>query len=415
MLTTLFKSAAGVRELRDSCAGPLLEGFACELCQIRYAEKTAREHIRAAEHFIYWIDRKAITLATVNDSCIDGFGRHLVHGCRCPGYRCSPWINLQNGARLFLRYLRGAGVVTSSVSAQMTEEPVLLTEFQQWMHQQRGTSAATLQNYSRPIRDLLKSVGDPSSFDALKLRRFVLERSKQSGWGRAKSCTTGVRAFLRFLIAEGKCPIGLDASIPVLAHWSLSSLPRYLQSEDVERVIASCDRATPIGRRDRAILLLLARLGFRAGDIVGLTLGDIDWQHAWIHVSGKGRRQTRFPMTQEVGDAIAAYLQDGRRSAFTDRLFLRSRVPFRALSSHCAVSSIVARAIRRAAVKCPSRGAAHVLRHSVAVSMLRQGASLQEISVILRHRSTQTTEIYAKVNVNSLAMIIQPWPEVEPC
>jgi len=283
------------------------------------------------------------------------------------------------------------------------------------MHQQRGTSIATLQNYSRPIRDLLKTVGDPSSFDALKLRKFVLERSKRSGWGRTKVCANAVRAFLRFLIAEGKCPIGLDASIPVVAHWRLSSLPRYLQSEEVERVIASCDRATPVGRRDRAILLLLARMGLRAGDIVGLGLGDIDWQQAWIHFSGKGRRQTRLPMTQEVGDAIAAYLQDGRRLAFTDRLFLRSRAPFRALSSHCAVSSIVARALRRAAVKCPSRGAAHVLRHSVASSMLQQGASLQEIAAILRHRSIQTTEIYAKVDVNSLGTIVQPWPEVEPC
>jgi len=155
-------------------------------------------------------------------------------------------------------------------------------------------------------------------------------------------------------------------------------------------------------------------MGFRAGDVVGLGLGDIDWEQAWIHVSGKGRRQTRLPMTQEVGDAIAAYLQEGQPSALTDRLFLRSHAPFRALSS-CAVSSIVARAMRRAGVKCPSRGAAHVLRHSVASSMLHQGASLQEIAVILRHRSVQTTEIYAKVDVTSLRAIIQPWPEVEPC
>lgn len=415
MFTTLFKSAARIRELRDGRAGPLLDGFADELYQIRYARKTAREHIRAAEHFIYWTDRKAITVATLNDSFIDGFGSHLVHGCGCPGYRRSPWINLQNGARLFLRYLRAAGVVSSPVLPKMTEEPVLLTAFRQWMHQQRGISAVTLQNYSRPIRDLLKTVGDPSTFDALKLRRFVLERSKQSGWGRAKLCTAAVRAFLRFLIAEGKCPIGLDASIPGVAHWSLSSLPRYLQSEEVERVIASCDRATAVGRRDRAILLLLARMGLRAGDIVGLDLGDVDWRQAWIHVSGKGRRQTRLPMTQEVGDAIIAYLQDRRHSAFTEKLFLRSRAPFRALSSHCAVSSIVGRAMRRAAVKCPSRGAAHILRHSLASSMLNQGGSLQEISVILRHRSTQTTEIYAKIDVNSLGMIVQPWPEVKPC
>jgi integrase/recombinase XerD len=414
MFTELFKSSVRIRELLGSRAGPLLEGFSHELCQAGYAGKTAREHIRSAEHFIYWIYRKGFTVATLNDSFIDGFGRHL-HRCRCPRYRHTPRINLQNGARKFLKYLRAAGAVLSPASEQMTDEPVLLTEFNQWMHQQRGTSDGTLQNYSRAIRDLLKTVGDPSVFDALKLRKFVLERSKRSGWGCAKSCTSGVRMFLRFLIAEGKCPVGLDTSIPALAHWRLSSLPRYLQPEEVERAIAACDRATPIGRRDRAILLLLARMGFRAGDVLGLGMGDIDWEQAWIHVSGKGRRQTRLPMTQEVGDAIAAYIQDSRPPSCTDKLFVRSRAPHRAFSSHSAVSKIATRAMRRAGVTCPSRGAAHVLRHSVATSMLRQGASLQEIAEILRHRSIQTTEIYAKVDVTSLRVIAQPWPEVKLC
>jgi integrase/recombinase XerD len=211
MFTELFKSSVRIRELLGSRAGPLLEGFSHELCQAGYAGKTAREHIRSAEHFIYWIYRKGFTVATLNDSFIDGFGRHL-HRCRCPRYRHTPRINLQNGARKFLKYLRAAGAVLSPASEQMTDEPVLLTEFNQWMHQQRGTSDGTLQNYSRAIRDLLKTVGDPSVFDALKLRKFVLERSKRSGWGCAKSCTSGVRMFLRFLIAEGKCAIGLSAS-----------------------------------------------------------------------------------------------------------------------------------------------------------------------------------------------------------
>lgn len=221
--------------------------------------------------------------------------------------------------------------------------------------------------------------------------------------------------FLRFLIAEGICPSGLDAAIPVLAHWRLSSLPRYIQSEEVERVIAACDPTSPVGIRDRSILLLLARLGLRAGDIVQLRLGDIDWKGAWIHVSGKGRRQTRLALTQEVGDAVVDYLKEGRPRTDTDTLFVRSRAPFRAFASHCAVSVIVAQAMRRAGVTCPSRGAAHVLRHSLATSMLRQGASLQDIATILRHRSIETTQIYAKVDVTALRQIAQPWPEVQPC
>lgn len=221
--------------------------------------------------------------------------------------------------------------------------------------------------------------------------------------------------FLRFLIAEGHCPAALLGAIPTLAHWHLSSLPRHLPPEDVERLIASCDVSSPVGLRDRAIMLLLARLGLRAGDIVGLRLQDIDWKNACISVSGKGRQQTRLPLSREVGGAIVAYLQEGRPSANTDTLFLRSRAPFRALGSHCAVSVLVDRAIRRTGIERPSRGAAHLLRHSLASSMLRQGASLQDIAAVLRHRSVETTQIYAKVDVTALMQIAQPWVEVTPC
>ena len=415
MLANFFESPVRIRELCGGPFGPSLEGFAQQLCRAGYAKITARRHIRAAEHFIYWTDRKDIAVATLNQSSVDRFGRHL-HRCRCPGYGHTPLIHLQNGARLFLAYLRDGGVATASVARQTTQESVLLTAFRQWMRQQRGTCDATLYNYSLSIRELLKTVeDDPRAFDAENLRRFVLERSQQSGWAAAKHCTTALRMFLRFLIVEGKCATGLDAAIPVLAHWRLSSLPRYLQSEEVERIITARDPSSPVGRRDRAILLLLARLGLRAGDIVQLRLGDIDWKEAGIHVSGKGHHQTRLPLTQEVGNAVAAYLQNGRPRTDTDTLFIRSRAPFHGFASHCAVSVIVARAMRRSGVTCPSRGSAHVLRHSVATSMLRQGASLPDIAAILRHRSIETTQIYAKVDVTTLRQIAQAWPEVQPC
>jgi site-specific recombinase XerD len=224
-----------------------------------------------------------------------------------------------------------------------------------------------------------------------------------------------MRAFLRYLIADGQCAAGLDACIPALAHWRLSSLPRYLQPEEVERVIASCSATSSAGIRDRAILLLLARVGLRAGDVLRLCLSDLDWKEATIRVLGKGRRQTLLPMTQEVGDAIVAYIKKGRHPIDSDTLFIRSRAPFGPFASHCGISMIVAQAMRRAGVRCPSRGAGHVLRHSVASSMLRQGASLQEIAGVLRHRSIATTEIYAKVDVAALREIAQPWPKVTSC
>jgi site-specific recombinase XerD len=201
----------------------------------------------------------------------------------------------------------------------------------------------------------------------------------------------------------------------MLAHWRLASLPKYLPPEDVERIIESCDTSSPVGKRNRAILLLLARLALRAGDIVQMRLQDVDWKDAWIQVSGKSLRQTRLPLTREVGQAIATYLQEGRPAGHSDTLFLRSRAPFRALATHAAVSALVARAMDRAEITRPSRGAAHLLRHSIATEMLRHGASLQEISDLLRHRNIETTQIYAKVDVEALRQIAQPWSEVPSC
>ena len=415
MLAEFFDSPFRIQELRDGPDGRLLDGFAQELCQAGYAEITARRHIRAAEHLIHWTGRKGTPIATLDERFAEDFVHHLDR-CRCPRYGRTHRLDLQHGVRLFFGYLRRAGALMAPIAEESIEEPVLLVSFCRWMRQQRGTCDATLSGYSIPVRDLLKKLGeDPGTFDAQNLRQFILDTSQRCGWASAKKCTTAVRMFLRFLIADGKCAAGLEGSIPVLAHWRLSSLPRYLQPEEVERVIASCDPATPAGKRDRAILLLLARLGLRAGDVVQLRLGDLDWKEAAISVSGKGRRQTLMPLTQEIGDAIASYIKDGRPQTAVDVLFIRSRAPFRALADHCAVSMIAAQAMHRAGVVCPSRGAAHVLRHSVASSMLRQGASLQEIAGVLRHRSTATTEIYAKVDVITLRQIAQPWPEVTSC
>jgi site-specific recombinase XerD len=414
MLTDYFKSPSRIQELRDGPDGRLFEAFAQELHQAGYAKITARSHLRAAEHLVHWTRLKGAPITTLDGRIVEEFAHHLDR-CQCPCSRTRR-LEQQNGVRLFIGHLRRAGILTAPINQESIEDPVLLISFRRWMQQQRGTCDATLDNYGLDLRDLLKSLGeDPTKFDAKGLRKFVLERSQQSGWGVAKRCTTAVRMFLRFLIADGKCAVGLDASIPALAHWRLSSLPRYLQPDEVERVITSCDPATPIGRRDRAILLLLARLGLRAGDIVRLRLGDLDWKEAAIHVSGKGRRETLLPLTQEIGDAIVTYIQDGRPQTAADTLFIRALAPFRAFADHSPISMIVAQAMRRAGVTCPSRGAAHVLRHSVASSMLQRGSSLQEIAGVLRHRSITTTEIYAKVDVVTLRQIAQPWPEVKSC
>jgi integrase/recombinase XerD len=222
-----------------------------------------------------------------------------------------------------------------------------------------------------------------------------------------------MRMFLRYLIAEGKCRTGLDDAVPRLAMWRLSALPRYLPAADIERVIAACDRETAVGLRDRAAILLLARLGLRAGDIRQMDLPDIDWTHASVRVSGKSRYEASLPLTQEVGDAVLEYLRKGRPPVPGTRLFVRMQAPWRPLQVS-AVSAIVGRAIARAGVDASFHGA-HVLRHSAATEMLRQGATLQQVGVVLRHRYLDTTAHYAKVDVQRLRDIALPWPEVFPC
>ena len=417
MLDQFFDSPFRIQTLRNGPGGPLLEDFAQKLAGAGYAEITARRHIRAAEHFIYWTDEEGIPPASVNGQIVPRFNDHL-NQCRCPGFARATRTRhvLLCGVRLFVRHLSGAGVDVSRAVEPATQDPAIFVAFREWMREQRGTSDPVIDNYRIPILDFLRCIDDAAGrLDAHMLRQFVLERSCKRGPAAAKIGVTALRMFLRFLIAEGKCTAGLDAAIPVVAHWRLSSLPRYLQAEDVERIIESCDLTSSVGKRDRAILLLLARLALRAGDIVQLRLTDIDWKDAWLSVSGKSRRETLLPLTQEVGQAIVDYLQDGRPQCDDDALFIRARAPFRCFANHCAVSVIVAKAMRRAAVICPSRGAAHVLRHSAATSMLRQGATLQDISSILRHRSIETTQIYAKVDVTALEKIAQPWPEVLPC
>lgn len=414
MLANYFELKSRISKLCSGADGALLEGFACDLWKSGYAEITGRRHIRAAEHLIFWADQNGIHVANFQEKILAQFDRHLV-GCRCTGYGQSGRVNLVHGARLFVTYLEQTGVICASGTDPMVQDPALLTSFCDWMRRRRGTKDSTLGTYSISIRNLLKHVGDDlQRLNARNLRQFVLDTSRLQGLAATKNCTTALRMFLRFLIAEGKCDVNLDDAIPIVAQWRLSSLPRYLPSADVEQIIASCDLGSPVGRRDHAILLLLARMGFRAGDIVQIQLEDIDWKGAWISITGKSRRQTRFPLTQEVGQAIISYLQEGRPPTDTAALFVGCRAPFLAFANHCAISVIVARAMRRAGVHCPSGGAAHVLRHSVATSMLREGISLQDIAVILGHRTITTTQIYAKVDRPILQQIAQPWPQVQP-
>ncbi len=240
-----------------------------------------------------------------------------------------------------------------------------------------------------------------------------MKRAMPHGISRTKSTVTATRAFLRFLAATGRCPVGLDHAIPGYASWKLSTVPRFLEPGEVQCVLEACVAEEARGQRDRAVLLLLARLGLRAGEVAGLTFRDIDWGNGRIAVCGKARRQEWLPLPQKVGDAILRYLQEFRPALKSDHVFARVHAPLGPLTRG-SVTDIVRSALRRAGVKAPINGA-HVFRHSAATAMLRGGASLAAIGAVLRHRSPSTTAHYAKIDFDLLAEVAQPWPQEMPC
>jgi len=284
------------------------------------------------------------------------------------------------------------------------------------MLRHRGVMTSTLRNYENLLRPFFAELGvDPAFYDVARIRTYVISQVGSRGRGAVRRMCSALRVFLRFLVAEGRVAPCLDRCVPTVTVWRLSSLPRYLEQADVARVIASCDQAKPHGLRDRAALLLLARLGLRAGDIVAMCLSDIDWSRGTLRVSGKSRREALLPLPQEVGDALLSYLEHGRPRISSERVFLTACAPHRPLGSHSAVYMIVRFALDRAGVQgAPSRGA-HMLRHSAATAMLRSGSTLEAIGTVLRHQSSETTALYAKVDVGMLLEVAQPWPVVATC
>jgi site-specific recombinase XerD len=317
-------------------------------------------------------------------------------------------------ASVFIRFLQHEGELPlPAPPPSACDIQPILREFRTWMQKHRGVTETTLDVYQGIVVGLLNTMGnDTHTYSAEALRAFVLDRARPHGVYRAKSIVVAVRSFIRFLGVTGRCSPGMEHAIPGLACWQLSSVPRFLVSEDVERVIGSCADYV-FGVRDKAVLLLLARLGLRASEVAQLTFFDIDWRNGTITVCGKGRRYELLPLPQEVGQAILLYLNQGRPSLKVPEVFTSVLAPLRPLT-RAAVTHIVRSALRRARIKAPINGA-HVLRHSAATAMLRHGASLASVGEVLRHRSPMTTAYYAKVDFSLLKGIAQPWPEVTSC
>jgi integrase/recombinase XerD len=374
-----------------------------------------RSLFRMLQSFAAWTDWLTKTGRTAEDFAegLQECTKHVMSDRHVP-YERGPKRESLSVARLFLRFLQERGHLPQLTGIDpLARSCPLLREFHSWMLEQRGVTRVTLAVYQRVLEEFTATVGsDPNTYSPQVLREFVLARGSRHGSSYAKLGATAVRSFIRFLAATGRCRTGVEYALPAYASRKLETMPKYLVSDDVDRVIASCSTERT-GLRDKAIILLLVRLGLRAGDVVRLRLTDIDWTNGKIRVCGKGRRHDLLPLPQEVGRAALQYLQENRPASQAPELFVTVLPPFRKLS-YQAVGGVVRSALDRAGVSSPVRGA-HLLRHSAATTMLRQGASLASIGSVLRHRSPQTTARYAKVAIGMLSTIAQPWPGVASC
>lgn len=397
-------------------AQPYLEGFAAELISVGYSELSTRDYVRSAIHLGQWMASRHREIDQLDEETLSQFARHK---CRCAfGSRRGrrPSRRYVARARRFVDYLSRLGVVAPLISPAPKVLPTPLVGFRSWMTHHRGLQVQTINRYERLIEKLLPALGsDPAQYDAALVRQVLLRAVKELSRGYAKTYVIALRAFLRFLAVQGRCRPHLDQAVPTLPEWNLSALPRYLEKEDVDRVIASCDLSHPQGMRDRAILLLLARLGLRAGDVRTMRLGDFDWEEGTLRVLGKGRREVRLPLPQDAGEAVIDYIIHARPQTETDRVFLCLNAPIRPLATSSTISDVVRLALQRAGIVNPPSKGAHLLRHSAATGMLRSGASLEVIGSVLRHQSPDSTAYYAKVDTGLLGQIAQPWPEEESC
>jgi site-specific recombinase XerD len=392
---------------------PWIDQFAADLAAKRYTALTIEGYTASARHFAAWLGSAGISCDAIDDGVVRRFAEHR---CRCRGGR--RWQSVSGDywrrARRFVGFLQQVGVALPPL--ENASSFPLLEDYGHWLRVHRGLSERTIARHLRHLHRLLPELGTATlDYNAARIRNVVREWRERTGPADLRTITSALRSYLRFLAGVGLCRPNLDHAIPPVVQWRLSSLPRYLAAADVERAIASCDQLSRGRLRDRAILLLLARLGLRAGDVAGLRLSDLDWATGMLRLSGKARRQVRLPLPQDVGDALLAYIEQERPRVDQEAVFLMMVAPYRSFSQSSRVSTIVALALKRAGISdAPSTGAS-LLRHSAATSMLRAGATLEIVGTVLRHRSIDMTAHYAKVDIVMLEQIAQPWPGEPAC
>jgi integrase/recombinase XerD len=395
---------------RVGVAGPLeahAAGFAAELDRLGYASGSACGQMFLMAHVSRWLDAEGLDAGGLSPEASDRF----LAARRAAGYAQLLSPKALSPLLGYLRRLGAAPEAPAPAPAGAAEE--LLARYRRYLVTERGTGAATAADYAAKTRSFLAARQKAGALDlagltAADVTAFIVESCPSMRKGTAKLTVTALRSLLGYLHVAGDIPGPLAWAVPAVATWRLASLPAPLAPGQAAAMLAGCDTGTASGRRDLAMLTLLARLGLRAGEVAALALGDIDWRAGEITVTGKGRRSERLPLPADAGEAVADYLRDGRPEAFegTRRVFLRIPAPHRGLTTGGVTMAVLA-AAQRAGLGTVH---AHRLRHTAATGMLRAGASLPEVGQVLRHRRLLSTAIYAKTDVPALRALARPWP-----
>jgi site-specific recombinase XerD len=389
---------AGTRR-RPGRMGPFIESYRQELLGRGHTPLTVRGVLQHVGALGRWMEANGIEPADLSVEVLDSFVAFR-NSCRS-----SVWTTRSMGS--LLAHLRDLGVV--DLEPAPVGDP-LIEAYRAWMFDDRGLAPLTVLRYETlAVRFLATLDGRPlESLNGNDVNRFLLVEASRLSVGSAKGRVAEMRSLLRFLFLTGRVDRDLAASVPPVAGWHDQGVPRGAKAPEVERLLAACDPATLTGCRDRAMLMLVARLGLRSAEVARLELDDIDWRAGEFAVRGKARRTDRLPLPIEVGESLTAWLK--RRPATTSRrVFVTTRAPIVVIRP-----SLVSESLRRVCRRCGVEViGAHRLRHGLATDMLRRGASLIEVGQVLRHRDIATTAIYAKVDLDGLRRLAQPWPAVQ--